>query len=79
MKGNKKKLSIDEKFVNAERILAGKEPNPNGRLLFERTIKKAANPKPSQIKAFLNCSETVDRPIKSSIPLFLQDIQVCLD
>jgi hypothetical protein len=47
MKGSKKKaLSLDEKLANAERILKGKELNPNGRELFEKVLKKAATPKP---------------------------------
>ncbi|HTC01130.1 MAG TPA: hypothetical protein VK705_10650 [Ferruginibacter sp.] len=46
MKEKKKKvLSLDEKLANAERILKGKELNPNGKELFEKTIKKAAIPK----------------------------------
>ena len=41
----KKKLSFEQKLANAEKILAGKKVNPNGRELFEKVIKKAAKPK----------------------------------
>lgn len=40
----KKKLTTEEKFANAEKILKGKKLNPNGRELFERMLKKAAKP-----------------------------------
>jgi hypothetical protein len=43
----KKKLTTEEKFANAEKILKGKKLNPNAKVLFERTIKKAAQPKNS--------------------------------
>jgi hypothetical protein len=45
MKGTKKKLSIDEKFANAEKILADKEINVKGKELFEKVIKKAVKKK----------------------------------
>ena len=41
----KKKLSYEEKLANAEKILAGKAINPNGRELFEKVLKQAATPK----------------------------------
>ena len=41
----KKKLTYEQKLANAEKILAGKEVNPNGRKLFEKVLKKAATPK----------------------------------
>ena len=41
----KRKLSFEEKLANAEKVLAGKKINPNGRKLFEKVIKKAAKPK----------------------------------
>ena len=47
MKSNKKKsISFEEKLANAEKVLEGKELKENGRQLFERALKKAANPKP---------------------------------
>jgi hypothetical protein len=45
MKSKKEKLSFDEKLANAEKILAGKELNNNGKQLFEKVIKKAATTK----------------------------------
>jgi len=45
MSRKRKRLTTDEKFANAEKLLAGKELNPNGRELFEKAIKKAATPK----------------------------------
>lgn len=45
MKGKKKKLSIDEKFANAGRILETKELKSNGRELFDKAIKKAVTVK----------------------------------
>lgn len=45
MAGKKKKLSIEEKLANAEKILANKKINPDGLKLFEKVIKKAAAPK----------------------------------
>ncbi|HLY68264.1 MAG TPA: hypothetical protein VKR53_00965 [Puia sp.] len=41
----KKKLTTEEKFANAEKILASKKSNPNGKELFEKALKKASNPK----------------------------------
>ena len=41
----KKKLTFDEKLANAEKILQGKETNPNGKELFEGVIKKAVTVK----------------------------------
>ena len=48
MTRKKKKLTTGEKFANAEKILKGKELNPNGKKLFEKTIKKASQ---QQIKS----------------------------
>jgi hypothetical protein len=45
MKGKKKKLSIQEKIANAEKILAGKKSNPKGLKQFEEVLKKAVAPK----------------------------------
>ena len=41
----KKKLTTEEKFANAEKILKEKETNPNGQELFETVLKKAATTK----------------------------------
>ena len=47
MKGKQKKKTItfEEKVLNAEKILQGKELNPNGKELFEKTLKKATTTK----------------------------------
>jgi hypothetical protein len=45
MKQKKRKLTIKEKFDNAERILKSKGQNPNAKELFEKVIKKAVKPK----------------------------------
>jgi hypothetical protein len=45
MAKKKKKLTYEQKLANAEKILAGKEINPNGLELFEKVLKKAATPK----------------------------------
>jgi|HubBroStandDraft_1064217.scaffolds.fasta_scaffold220711_2 hypothetical protein len=42
---NKKKLTFDEKLANAEKVLSGKEVNPNGAKLFEKVLKKAVTVK----------------------------------
>ncbi|WP_255580671.1 hypothetical protein [Ferruginibacter albus] len=36
---------MNELSANAEKLLKGKELNPNGRELFEKVIKKASTPK----------------------------------
>ena len=46
MKEKKKKLSTDEKFANAEKVLIGKQVNPKAREMFANAIKSAATPKP---------------------------------
>ncbi len=38
----KKKLTTEEKFANAKKILKGKKINPNAKELFEIVLKKAA-------------------------------------
>jgi hypothetical protein len=48
MKQKKKKLTTEEKFANAEKILKGKKLNPNGQELFEKVIKKVATPRGSK-------------------------------
>lgn len=44
MSKNKKILSIDELAANAEKLLKGKKLNPNGKTVFERTLKKSVRP-----------------------------------
>jgi hypothetical protein len=47
MRKSKKILSPMEKLTQGyEEFIKGKELNKNGKQLFDKTIKKAANPKP---------------------------------
>ncbi len=41
MKGSKRKLTTEEKFAKAEKILKAHEQNPTGKKLFNNALKKA--------------------------------------
>jgi hypothetical protein len=41
----KKKLTTEEKFANAEKILKGKKLNPNGKELFDNVLRIAVKNK----------------------------------
>ncbi len=49
-KKKKKIKSMAELTKNFEKLLKGKELNPNGTALFEQVIKKAATPKQRGLK-----------------------------
>lgn len=41
---------MDEKFANAEKILAGKELHPNGKKIFDSVLKKSVSIKQHSVK-----------------------------
>ena len=48
MTKKKKILSMDELTANVEKALKGKKLNPNGKKLFERTLKEATKQRGSK-------------------------------